>query len=88
MDPIFINSEQQHNIDNLVRHGTAIRLSRENFKEKKLLKAIQEIFDNYDEYLKNAQLLKKKLKESNGAENAAKRIVDIATTELDNQSKR
>ena len=71
------HSEQQYNLDNLVRHGMAIRLSKKYFKEKKLLDAINMIFDNYDEYLKNAQLLKKKLQEPKGAENAAKRILEI-----------
>ena len=74
---IPLHSEQQHNLDNLIRHGMAIRLSKKYFKEKKLLDAINMIFDNYDEYLKNAQLLKKKLQEPKGAENAAKRILEI-----------
>ena len=74
-----MHSEQQHNLDNLVQHGVAIRLSNKYFKEIKLLAAINEIFNNYDRYLRKAQLLKSKLPEPKGAENAAKRIFDITT---------
>jgi len=84
---IPMHAEQQHNLDNLVRHGTAIRLSKKYFNEKKLLNAIQEIFDNYDKYLKNAKLLKKKLPEPKGAENATKKILEIAATELNKHNK-
>ena len=69
--------EQQYNIDNLVRHKTAIRISKKRFAEKDLLKALDKIFTNYDTFLKNAQLLKEKLKEPKGAENAVKRILEI-----------
>jgi UDP:flavonoid glycosyltransferase YjiC (YdhE family) len=75
-------AEQQFNLDNLVRRGMAIRLSKKYFTEKKLLNSIDEIFDNYDKYLKNAQLLKNKLSEPKGAENAAKRILEIINAEM------
>jgi len=74
---IPMHSEQQFNIDNLVRHGSAIRLSKKFFNEKQLLLTIKKIFDNYDSYLGNAQSLKKKLQNQNGAENAVKRILEI-----------
>jgi UDP:flavonoid glycosyltransferase YjiC (YdhE family) len=74
---IPMKSEQQYNLDNLVRHRTAIRLSKKYFDEKKLFETIDDIFNNYNEYLKNAKLLQKMLPEPNGAENAAKRILDI-----------
>lgn len=69
--------EQQCNIDNLVRHGTAIRLSKRNLSTKKLLLAVDKIFTNYDIFFNNAQILKKKLQEPKGAENAAKRLLEI-----------
>jgi len=69
--------EQQCNIDNLVRHGSAIRLSRRNFNERELLTATNKIFANYDTFLKNAQLLKEKLQEPKGAENTVKRLLEI-----------
>ena len=74
---IPMHSEQQHNLDNLVRHGSAIRLSGKYFKEEMLLKAIEKIFSNYEKYLKNAQLLKSKLSKPNGADKAANRIIEI-----------
>lgn len=76
---IPMQSEQQHNLDNLKRHGSAIRLSNKFFSEKKLQDAINKILNNYDEYLNNAQKLKKTLPIPRGAENAARRIFEIAT---------
>ncbi|MCX6667914.1 MAG: glycosyltransferase [Euryarchaeota archaeon] len=78
---IPMHIEQQCNIDNLVRHGSAIRLSKRDFNEKKLLTAINKIFTNYDAFLKNAQSLKEKLQEPRGAENAAKRLLEIIEKE-------
>ena len=74
---IPLHSEQQHNLDNLLRHGVIVRLSKRYFNEKRLFDAINEIFGHYDKYLENAQKLKDKLPTPNGAENAAKRILDI-----------
>jgi UDP:flavonoid glycosyltransferase YjiC (YdhE family) len=74
---IPMHSEQQFNIDNLVRHGSAIRLSKKYFNEKQFLLAIKKIFDNHDSYLGNAQSLKNKLQNQNGVENAVKRILEI-----------
>jgi len=79
--------EQQYNLDNLVRHKTAIRLSKKNFSEKKLINAINKIFNNYDKYLDNAQKLKEKIQKPNGAENAAKiiyKIVNLKNNSIDN----
>ncbi len=69
--------EQHLNLENLVRHGTAIIESRKYFKEEKLLKAINNIFDNYDFYLRNAQKLASILPEPNGDKNAAKKLLHI-----------
>jgi UDP:flavonoid glycosyltransferase YjiC (YdhE family) len=74
---IPMHSEQQNNLDNMVRHGTGIRLSKKYFSGKNLLQAIKDIFDNYDKYLENSQLLKSELPKPQGAENAAKRILEI-----------
>jgi len=72
-----LHYEQQYNLDNLVRHGIAIRLSKTFFSEKKLSEAIKEILNNYDKYLKNAQALSKKITEPKGAINAANRIAEF-----------
>jgi len=69
--------EQQCNIDNLVRHGAGVKISKRNFSSKKLLKAIDEILSNYYSYLDKAKLLKEKLPEQKGAENAIKRLLEI-----------
>jgi hypothetical protein len=72
-----LNGEQQYNLDNLVRHGAAIRLSITFFKKDKLLNAIREIFNKYDLYLKNAQTLTHKLPKPEGDKKAALRINEI-----------
>lgn len=69
--------EQQCNLDNLVRHGMAIRLSKKNFNKKQFMEVLGEIFYNYDKYLNKAATLKKRLPAPRGAENAAKRIIEI-----------
>lgn len=77
--PHFI--EQQYNIDCLVRNGACIRISKKFFKKEELMRAINTIFDNYDEYLKNAQELSKKLTGETGVEKAVDRIMDIIENE-------
>lgn len=69
--------EQQYNLDCLVRHGTAMRLSKKFFSEEKLLQEIEEIFENYDVYLHNAQTLARKLPKPEGDKNAAQRLIEI-----------
>ena len=76
---IPMHFEQQFNLDCLVRHGSALRLSKRYFQEEKLLNAIDIIFNDYDFYLKNAQTLANKLPKPEGDKNAAKRILEIAT---------
>ena len=69
--------EQQCNIDNLIRRGSAIRLSKKYFNSKDLLNAVDNIFTEYDTFFNNAQLLKKKMHEPKGAENIVKRLLEI-----------
>jgi UDP:flavonoid glycosyltransferase YjiC (YdhE family) len=71
--------EQHLNLEKIVGHGAGLMLSKKYFKEETLLKAINKIFDNYDQYLRNAQLLAKKLPKPEGDKNAARRIVEIVT---------
>ena len=71
--------------NDMVRYGNTIRLSKKYFTEKNLLSAIYKIFNNYNNYLKNAQLLKSKLPAPKGEENAAKRILEIVTAEVKNR---
>jgi len=72
-----LNGEQQFNLDNLVRRKAAIRVSKTFFDEKKLLNAIHQILDNYENYLENSKALTKKLQKLDGGEKAAKRILEI-----------
>ncbi|KYK25318.1 hypothetical protein AYK24_05100 [Thermoplasmatales archaeon SG8-52-4] len=76
---IPLNGEQQYNIENLVRKGTAKLLSKTYFRKEMLLKAIIEIFDNYNTYLKKAEILSKSLPKPEGDINAARRILEITT---------
>ena len=78
---IPLHSEQQYNLDNLVRNGSAIRISKKFFKERDLLNAVEKIFNNYDFYLHNAQNLANKLPKPEGAGRAAQRIVEILEKE-------
>ena len=73
--------EQHFNLELLVKHGMARIESRKYFKEQKLLNAIKEMFDNYDTYLKNAQMLSFKLPKPEGDINAAKMILKILKQE-------
>ena len=69
--------EQHQNLEMLVKNGSAIIESRRYFTEKKLIKSIKKIFDNYDLYLKKAQLLAEKLPKPNGDQNAMKTTLKI-----------
>jgi UDP:flavonoid glycosyltransferase YjiC (YdhE family) len=69
--------EQHLNLEMLARQGMAIIASRKYFKEKDLFNSIKEIFDNYDNYLKNAQSLASKLPKPEGDKNTAKKIAEI-----------
>jgi UDP:flavonoid glycosyltransferase YjiC (YdhE family) len=70
--------EQQYNIDILVRHGSAIRLSKRNFREADLLVAIETILGDYRRYRANAEALAQRLPAVDGAQRGAERIKAIA----------
>lgn len=74
---IPLNGEQQFNLDNLVRHNISIRVSKTFFDEKKLINAIQKIFDDYEFYLGNSKTLAENLQKLDGGKKAARRIVEI-----------
>jgi UDP:flavonoid glycosyltransferase YjiC (YdhE family) len=76
-----LNGEQQFNIDSIVRHESAIRLSKTFFDKKKLLYTINDIFENYEFYLENAKKLSKKLQPSDGGKKAASRILKIVKSQ-------
>ncbi len=69
--------EQHLNLEKMVGHGVGFMLSKKYFKKKHLLNAIKEIFNNYDIYLKNAQILAKKLPQPEGDKNTANRLVKL-----------
>jgi len=74
---IPMDTEQQYNIDVLIRRGVGFSLSKKFFDGNKLLRKLEKIFENYNRYLKNAEDLKRQLKPPNGDLNAAKRILEI-----------
>ena len=69
--------EQHQNLEMLIKNGSAISESRKYFSEKKLIKSIKTIFDNYDLFLEKAQILAEKIPEPNGDQNAMKIILEI-----------
>lgn len=69
--------EQHLNLEMLVKHGTARIESRKYFKEEVFLKAIEDVFNNYEIYLKNAKTLASKLPKPQGDTNAIRKIVEI-----------
>ena len=69
--------EQHLNLEVLVKHGMARIESRRYFKEQLFLKAIEDVFDNYDVYLKNAQKLASRLPKPEGDKNAAGILLNI-----------
>jgi UDP:flavonoid glycosyltransferase YjiC (YdhE family) len=74
---IPIISEQQFNIDNLVRAGAGVCLSKKNLDSNKILKAIDTIFDNYTMFLEHSQRLSKKLSGDAGEDKAVQRLLEI-----------
>jgi UDP-N-acetylglucosamine:LPS N-acetylglucosamine transferase len=70
--------EQQYNIDILVRHGSAIRLSKRHFREEALLGAIETILADYERYRASAEALARRLPVIDGARRGAERIKAIA----------
>jgi len=78
--PFFV--EQQYNIDCLVRKKVCIRISTKRFKQEELLKAINKIFKNYDDYLKNAKALSEKLSKEIDENKAVNRLIQIIDKEI------
>jgi UDP:flavonoid glycosyltransferase YjiC (YdhE family) len=75
---IPMQPEQQYNIDILVRHGSAIRLSKRHFREEALLGAIETILGDYERYRASAEALARRLPVIDGARRGAERIKAIA----------
>lgn len=71
--------EHEGNVGNLVRHESAIRLSKKYFKRESFINSVNQIFNNYETYLKNAKKLSKSLQVQPGEEVAAKRLIEILT---------
>jgi UDP:flavonoid glycosyltransferase YjiC (YdhE family) len=74
--------EQQYNIDILARHGSAIRLSKRNFREDALLGAVETILGDYERYRASAEALARRLPVIDGAKRGAERIKAIAIERL------
>jgi len=74
--------EQHLNLEILIKHGTACIESRRYFKEKFFLKTIEDIFDNYNIYLKKAQKLASQLPRAEGDKNAVEILLKITKHEI------
>jgi UDP:flavonoid glycosyltransferase YjiC (YdhE family) len=74
---IPLQFEQQFNIDCLVRHGSAVRLSKKYFSQTQLLKDIDVIFDNYPKFSEKAKILATKLSKDSGEKRAAYRLFEL-----------
>lgn len=74
-----MHMEQHVNLEKIVGHRCGIMLSKKFFSEKKLLKAINEIFNNYSKYLTNVENLANKLPKAEGDKNAARKIIEVIT---------
>jgi UDP:flavonoid glycosyltransferase YjiC (YdhE family) len=79
--------EQQYNLDNLVRHGAAIRLSKIYFNQTKFLEAVNQIFDNYAEFSRNAKILAEKLTKDSGEKRAVERLIEIINSDEEHKKK-
>ena len=73
--------EQHLNLEILARYGMGIILSRKYFKKEKLLQVINEIFNDYDKYLKNARKLTKILPRPDGDKKAVKLLLEVIKQE-------
>ena len=69
--------EQQYNIDMLVRHGTAIRVPKNRFRERDLITAIDTILSDYESFHGRAAALAARLPAVDGARQGARRIREI-----------
>ncbi|MEF8874143.1 MAG: glycosyltransferase [Candidatus Thermoplasmatota archaeon] len=74
--PMFI--EHQYNVENMVRQGTTIKLSKKNFSTDDMVKAVEKIFNDYDDYLKNAERVAERLPDETGEKKGAGRVREIA----------
>lgn len=70
--------EQQYNIDMLVRHGTAIRIPKNHFRERDLIAAISTVLRDYEGFRGRAAALAARLPAVDGARRGAGRIRQIA----------
>jgi spore coat polysaccharide biosynthesis predicted glycosyltransferase SpsG len=73
-----MQAEQHLNLEKMVGHGVGLMLSKKYFTQISLLEAVNEIFNNYSRFLKNAQNLTQKLPKPEGDKNAVKRILEIS----------
>lgn len=71
--------EQHVNLEKIVGHGCGLMLSKKYYTEKKLLKAIDKIFNDYDKYVANVCNLANKLPIPDGDKKAAKKIFEVVS---------
>ena len=73
--------EHEGNVGNLVRYKCGIRLSKKFFAPETLLKAIAEIFSDYEKYRHHAQILTESLQKQPGEVVAAQRLMEISANQ-------
>ncbi len=73
--PMFI--EHQYNVENMVRQGTTIKIKKKSFSTDELEEAVDKIFGDYDEYLKNARRVADRLPDEVGESKGARRIREL-----------
>lgn len=72
-----MHMEQHVNLEKIVGHKCGLMLSKKFFSERKLLKAINEIFDNYSKYSINVKNLADKLPKAEGDKIVAQKILKL-----------
>jgi UDP:flavonoid glycosyltransferase YjiC (YdhE family) len=69
--------EHQCNIENLVRAGAGVRLSKKNIDSARVLQAIDRVFHEYPMFLENARRLQGRLSMESGEKMAVQRLMEI-----------
>jgi len=74
---IPMQSEQQDNLESLVRHGCGVWISYRHYRELDLQVAVNQIFTNYDQYEQSAVALRDRLPVPQGAKRSADLIMAL-----------
>ncbi len=78
--------EQHLNLEMLVKHGSALIVSKRNLTERKIISLVEKIFSDYEVYYDQAQKIASLLPSANGHKNAALLIDEFLTKGLLNKN--